>query len=534
MGITLGATILATGFGVGELVRNLETSYLWQRLEEQTNSTVSLITAISVDAVISQDSPLLQTLVNQAVSNNPEIIAIQIKNEDRQILANWNTPKKPTRVKPLFFEREIVYEGEKFGFMLIEVNAAENYQTINAHVSKMRWVTIGGLILLTLIILIVINFFVIRPTNKINRRVLELMEGNWIKNKLKLSFHTSKEFLRLGESVNLLGETLESHKQREQELKNAHKEINNSHQLLEQYNQNLEHIVQKRTEQLKQSIKNARSAKAMAEEASQAKSIFLANMSHELRTPMNAIIGYSEMLIEEAQELEPEEFVPDLEKIQGAGKHLLSLINDILDLSKIEAGKMELYIETFELIPLINEIAFTITPMIEKNNNHLQVELPSQVITMNSDITKVRQNLFNLLSNASKFTQNGEIKLAITSYIQNNQNWLKFEISDTGIGMNSEQAGKLFQSFTQADSSTTRQYGGTGLGLAITKQFCEMMGGKIDVTSEVGKGSVFTIYSPVDVQKALYPQPQISIESSTNITSSSSHKNTILVIDDDL
>ena len=531
MCISLGITIVATGWGVGELVRRLETTYLFDRLEEQTDNTVSLITGVSVDAVISEDRPLLETLIKQAVSKNPNILSIKITNEEKRILADWKTEEAPTLVESLSFERDITYLGEKFGLMKIEVNVAQSYQTINAHVSKMLWVSIGGLMLLTFIILFLFHLFIILPTNQINGRLLQLMAGDLL-NKLKLPLYISREFLRLGESINLLGETLEAQKQREQELETAKQEISHSHQLLAEYNQTLEQKVAQRTRQLNDTIQEARDAKALAEEASQAKSTFLANMSHELRTPMNAIIGYSEMLIEEAEDLEGEEFVPDLEKIQGAGQHLLSLINDILDLSKIEAGKMDLYLENFEVTSLINEIKSTIQPLIEKNNNQLEIEMPDTLPVMNSDMTKVRQNLFNLLSNASKFSKNGKISLIVTPYIENNLDWLKFEVKDTGIGMTEEQLGKLFHSFTQADSSTTRQYGGTGLGLAITKQFCEMMGGSIEVTSELGKGSTFTIFTPVDVHKALNPEPK-TISSFNQETIASPEKNTVLVIDDD-
>lgn len=240
----------------------------------------------------------------------------------------------------------------------------------------------------------------------------------------------------------------------------------------------------------------AQKARTEAEEANKAKSIFVANMTHELRTPLNAIIGYGEMLQDDAIDAGQEEFIPDLQKICSAGKHLLALINDVLDFSKVEAGRMGLYIETFEISVMIEEVITTIQPLIDKNHNTLTVQQHENVGTMHSDVTKIRQCLFNLLSNAAKFTEQGKIVLSIEKIDEMDEKWILLAVSDTGIGMTSEQVGKLFQAFTQADASTTRKYGGTGLGLVITKQFCQMMGGDISVTSEFGKGSTFTIRLP--------------------------------------
>ena len=230
-----------------------------------------------------------------------------------------------------------------------------------------------------------------------------------------------------------------------------------------------------------------------AEAANTAKSQFLANMSHELRTPLNAIIGYSEMLEEEAQERDLDDFVPDLQKILGAARNLLALINDILDLSKIEAGRMDVFRENFDADSLLDEVIATITPLVGKNNNRLEVERTSALGTAFSDVTKIRQALLNLLSNACKFTDKGLIRLAARRERHGNDEFLLFAVHDSGIGMTLEQQSRLFVEFAQADASTTRRYGGTGLGLAISRRFCQMLGGDIVVESEPGQGSTFTM-----------------------------------------
>jgi CheY-like chemotaxis protein/nitrogen-specific signal transduction histidine kinase len=237
-------------------------------------------------------------------------------------------------------------------------------------------------------------------------------------------------------------------------------------------------------------------AKEVAEQANRTKSTFLANMSHELRTPLNAIIGYGEMLEEEAEERELPEFAADLSKIQAAGKHLLALINDVLDLSKIEAGKMELFLEDFDVRALVQDVESTIRPLVEKNQNVLEVNCPADIGTIHADLTRVRQVLFNLVSNAAKFTQHGRVGLEVFPLRLGGQDWVEFAVADTGIGLTPEQQRRLFQSFSQADPSTSRKYGGTGLGLVISRRFAQMMGGDIQIQSEFGRGSVFTVRLP--------------------------------------
>jgi signal transduction histidine kinase len=236
-----------------------------------------------------------------------------------------------------------------------------------------------------------------------------------------------------------------------------------------------------------------------AEEASRVKSMFLANMSHELRTPLNAIIGYSELLEELAARDGRPGALPDLAKINMAGKHLLTLINDILDISKIEAGRMELATEFIALPDLIEQLRTTVEPLAAKNANTFEIKGEGTAVSLFNDITRLRQCLLNLLSNAHKFTSEGKVRLSVSAETESGRDWVCFAVSDTGIGMTPEQTQKLFQAFTQADASTTRKYGGTGLGLAITRKLARKMGGDLTVASTIGQGSTFTLRVPVMV-----------------------------------
>jgi signal transduction histidine kinase/DNA-binding response OmpR family regulator len=270
-------------------------------------------------------------------------------------------------------------------------------------------------------------------------------------------------------------------------------EIQQKNRELEQHSTELEHTVAQRTEELKHAME-------AAEGANRAKSGFLANMSHELRTPMNAIIGYSEMLMEDAEEEGNQAAADDLAKIHSAGRHLLSLINDVLDISKIEAGKMDLYLETFEIAALVEGVVSTIDALIKTNDNRLTVEVDPSLGSMHADATKVRQALFNLLSNAAKFTHAGEIRLRVEGEEVDGEHWIQMSVSDSGIGIPPEKIDHVFEEFSQADDSTTRDYGGTGLGLSISRRFCQMMNGDISVTSVVGEGSRFEIRLPALVR----------------------------------
>jgi signal transduction histidine kinase/CheY-like chemotaxis protein len=244
-------------------------------------------------------------------------------------------------------------------------------------------------------------------------------------------------------------------------------------------------------------VRRLQIARDMAEQANRTKSSFLANMSHELRTPLNAIIGLTDVLINNAPRFATEKAVDPLRRVHRAGMHLLGLIDQILDLSKIEAGKLEINVETVRIGPLIDEVIGTVRPLAERNKNRLSVESPNDLPSIEADPMRLRQILLNLLSNACKFTNGGSVILRVTRSTREQQDCIELAVIDSGIGMNADQLQRLFEEFSQVDAATARQYGGTGLGLAITRRLCRMMGGDVTVTSQTGKGSTFTVHLPV-------------------------------------
>jgi signal transduction histidine kinase/CheY-like chemotaxis protein len=340
----------------------------------------------------------------------------------------------------------------------------------------------------------------------------------------------SGEIGELINSFNAMLDTIQSNtSQLEQSrvaAEDAHEKVVQAHDQLEEANRTLEARVDDRTRLLAKAVKDA-------EEASKAKSSFLAKMSHELRTPLNAIIGYSEIMKEDAEDDGDTRRAEDLDKVLNAARHLLGLINDVLDISKIEAGKMELFLETFDLTKLINEVIATASPLVSKKGNTLAIDSPPDIGAMHADATKLRQMLLNLLSNASKFTEKGTVTLKAVRVIEEDADMMELSVIDTGIGMTPEQLTRLFQAFSQADASTTSKYGGTGLGLAISKQFAQMMQGDITVTSTPGVGSTFTIRMPA---KVLTKQPKVVNNTTSKLTRSpfpTAKRPKILVIDDD-
>ncbi|MCJ2021879.1 response regulator [Methylobacterium sp. E-065] len=273
-------------------------------------------------------------------------------------------------------------------------------------------------------------------------------------------------------------------------------------------------------------------AKHAAEEANRAKSEFLANMSHELRTPLSAVIGYSEMLQEEMEDLGHENLLPDMRKIEANARHLLGLINDVLDLSKIEAERMETYVEEFSVESVVRDVASTVEALIDKKGNALTLDLRDDLGEARTDVTKLRQCLINLLSNAAKFTEGGRITLSVERTLREGTDWLDFRVTDTGIGMTPEQQARLFERFTQADASTTRKFGGTGLGLSITRAFATMLGGQISVASQEGSGTTFTVTVPARITGTNDEETSTAIDEVAD-GSATQASGLVLVVDDD-
>jgi signal transduction histidine kinase/DNA-binding response OmpR family regulator len=385
--------------------------------------------------------------------------------------------------------------------MVVKIDTAEAFAP--AVDLRNRLLALNILVLLGVVVsALLLSRSLSRPIRKLTRTSTQLAAGD-LKQRVKLN--RADEIGVLGESFNKMAENLED------------------------LYHSIDSKVQERTLQLQNTNAELEEARRNAEVANRSKSAFLANMSHELRTPLNAIIGYSELLEEDATDMGEQAFVTDLQKIKGAAKHLLSLINDVLDLSKIEAGKMELFVETFSVPAMVRDVVATIQPLVQKNGNILEVDCDPNLGEMRADLTKLRQSLFNLLSNASKFTERGKISLTV----ERANGRMLFRVRDTGIGISPEQIGRLFQAFTQADASTTRKFGGTGLGLAISQRFCQMMNGEIRVESEMGKGTIFTIDLPVRVEVKTVQNPAQSDILSAEMVDAAPGAPVVLAIDDD-
>ncbi len=363
------------------------------------------------------------------------------------------------------------------GWVAVELSKEATLQRQRQVIVQIAAITIFGL-LVSLIAAVRLGRKIIDPIVQLTDTVEQLERGDL---STRADTSADAEMLTLENGINAMAKALQAAQENLQdEVNHATSELRATLIELEKKNSELD------------------IERGNAEEANQSKSQFLANMSHELRTPLNAIIGYSEMLEEEAEQAGHNVYIPDVQKVNTAGKHLLSLINDILDLSKVEAGKMTLYLETAEIPSVIKYTASTIRPIAAQNDNELVLDYPNDIGSMRMDVTKVRQVLFNLLSNACKFTEHGEIKLSARRMEMGGQDWVEFKVSDTGIGMTPEQMENLFEAFSQADATITRKYGGTGLGLTLCKRFSELMGGEINVRSQSGEGSTFIMILPAE------------------------------------
>jgi signal transduction histidine kinase/ActR/RegA family two-component response regulator len=466
---TLSLITLVTTYVGGEFIRSKEEPRLLARGHAEIESILTLVASSIADTVVVQDIPVLKKVISDMSGITGGVHSVRIVNDYGQVLLNWQS-KEPTTGELSKFAREIRRgEDQYFGKLLLVWDNGETLKEIAEQINDARINIAIFMFVTSLLLLVWMHTLVINPVMRINQRLVMGASSE----KLKLHWWTAKEFGRLKRTVTRLEEVTISRDELEKEV-----------------------------ERRKDAEVALLDLRDKALEANRAKSTFLANMSHELRTPLNAIIGYSEMLQDDAKSDGLKEYSSDLEKIHAAGRHLLTLINEVLDLSKVEAGKMELHIEPFNLPDLINVVVSTVEPMARKNSNEIVCEGLSSVEILQADFTKVRQILLNLLSNAVKFTEHGEIFLTVKNVVADGIEGVEINVKDSGIGIDQEAADKIFEPFQQADISTTRKYGGTGLGLSLCRNFCEMMGGKIWVGSEVGSGATFSIWLPLEVAEA--------------------------------
>jgi signal transduction histidine kinase len=463
---TLSLITLVTTYVGGEIIRSKEEPRLLERGHAEIESILTLVASSIADTVVVQDIPVLKKVISDMSGITGGVHSVRIVNDYGQELLNWQS-KEPTTGELSKFAREIRRgEDQYFGKLLLVWDNGETIREIAEQINDARVNIAIFMFVTSLLLLVWMHALVINPVMRINQRLVMGPSSE----KLKLHWWTAREFGRLKRTVTRLEEVTISRDELEKEV-----------------------------ERRKDAEVALLDLRDKALEANRAKSTFLANMSHELRTPLNAIIGYSEMLQDDAKSDGLKEYATDLHKIHTAGRHLLTLINEVLDLSKVEAGKMELHIELFNLPDLIQVVVSTIEPMARKNSNEIECKGLSSVETLRADFTKVRQILLNLLSNAVKFTEHGKVILTVKDIALDGIDGVEINVTDSGIGISKEAADKIFEPFQQADISTTRKYGGTGLGLSLCRNFCEMMGGKIWVGSESGSGATFSIWLPQEV-----------------------------------
>lgn len=441
--VVLGFTIMAVGIFAGEFVRKMETQAFENNFSYHTQKLVAMLSATSIDAIVSEDRPVLATIISQLVDNDADVYSIEIENAYNEVLNTWTDSNSTAENSVLrFYEHDILLEGESFGKIKVAWDVRHQYAEIHDHIMKIRIFAVSIFAALTVIVVMILTNLVISPIRNIHAHLNKLQKNEKVNS---LEIVASRELTKLGDTVNELGNILELRKAKEIELK----------------------------------------------EASKAKSEFLANMSHELRTPMNGVLGM--LNIVKGTDLNPEQ-KEAIKIAMSSGKSLLTLINDILDFSKIEAGRLEFESIDFDLETMAEEVTEVLAEQAHSKQLELLCNIDKDVPRfVNGDPTRIRQVLTNLLGNAVKFTNEGEVlvQIAKCSEKKDNPNRLKFSVIDTGVGISESALSKVFESFAQADGSTTRQYGGTGLGLAISKQLIEGMEGNVGAISEVGKGSVF-------------------------------------------
>ena len=442
--ISLILTFASVAYITGEYMRTVQTRTLEDSFTRHSQKTFSMLFATSLDAVLSEDQPVLETIVAQSIELDPEIHELSIVNEFNQVLAEWGSPDRISDSLKIPFQQDVIFEGESFGTISIVWDASVQRQTVKAHVNKIWAYTITAFTIIAVIVMLVVMRLVITPIRAIHSKLVEIQMD---KHGAPINVQAARELDELADTVNELGNLIELKQAREKEL----------------------------------------------EETSRSKSEFLANMSHELRTPMNGVLGMLNLLSKTELDTSQSDCV---DTAVSSGKNLLSLINDILDFSKIEAGRLEYENIDFNFLALVEDTCSALATQAHTKNLELVTDLDFTIpVMVNGDPTRLRQVLTNLMGNAIKFTTEGEIVVR-TSYVDPAKGLVSFEVQDSGVGIDKSAIDAIFDSFAQADGSTTRKFGGTGLGLSISKQLVEGLGGEITVTSEPGKGSIFGFTIP--------------------------------------
>jgi signal transduction histidine kinase/ActR/RegA family two-component response regulator len=456
---------IAIAYVSGETIRRNEFARLQTQARAQVEQRLTLVKPRMLAALSSRNSQQLGHLLTEFNLFSPNVLQLTLLDVHGQQVAGWQRPAAEGE-ELMLLPLPIKQAGQMVGSLEASWDATAINSRVAQAVTTARYRILLTLALAAGILLVWLRALVISPLQRAQRHLLSGVGQGEAKAPLWLA----AEFRQLLENVRYVDQISTSKEALEEEM-----------------------------ERRKDAEVALLAARDEALEANRAKSAFLANMSHELRTPLNAILGYSEMLQEEARAREHLEYTSDLERIHTAGRHLLTLINEILDLSKIEAGKMELHLESFELAEVVNAVVTTIQPMVNKNSNTIHLHGLDSVPLMRADVTKVRQILFNLLSNAIKFTEHGEIILSARQRARQGVDGVEISVSDSGIGLHAKDMENLFIPFQQADVSTTRKYGGTGLGLALCRRLCDLMQGDIEVESAPGQGATFIVWLPLTV-----------------------------------